>query len=561
MPIQPRQTDEIYSSIQNKLLNGITKLTSFVSGTFNDQFVTSYSEQIRQAELKALAAELAGTAEYAGKELTETDLRRLGIDNVEPSEINQYMDPVQLDLLASNFSIERDEGDRATGQVRFELSDRSVEIEEGFPVGTEPRNDNDFEQFRVDINGTGTIDDDETETVIADPGDEYVTVDVVADEPGEAYNVGPGSIEFLPDTRPGIRAVTNIESTAGGVDRQTDESLRTDIQQAIFRSSGGGTKRGLIGYIETNAESNVSSVDTDEFTDLQPPIVDVVVDGGDPDEIRTLIDEGKPIGIKHNLVRPTVISVGSTIDIIGEDTDTGIVTDAMVQYLTQTRIGETFYRSAFLREILQTDSTIVSVPSVTTYFMTITNERQTFDDTVDEYSLQYGPMGRITEEEHLVGPDRRSFSTTFDDISESSVTISVVNNETRSDLESTEYSVTDESGDGVLDTITIDSGVSIDSQTTARVDYHHSNVSVGTVETVNGTTFIEGTDYEVVDSDGDGLLDAISFALAGSQPNDGERFEYQYEPNRSFDGDRTIDSREDFSASSSDFIVTEFPEK
>lgn len=62
-----------------------------------------------------------------------------------------------------------------------------------------------------------------TETVlIVESG----TVNVQAVEAGVSGNVGANSITYIPITIPGILSVTNVSSTSGGYDEESDESLR-----------------------------------------------------------------------------------------------------------------------------------------------------------------------------------------------------------------------------------------------------------------------------------------------------------------------------------------------
>jgi len=215
MPIQPRTPDQIYTDIKSRLTSTIAKLTNFVSGSFNDEWLTAYSEQVHEAEVKALASELAGYVDYAGKDLTEDDLDELGVDNIDPERINKYMHDSQLDRLAQNVSVTRDSGTKATGQASIQTSSDTIAIPEGFNVSTTPDpQTNESLTFYVDADGDGIIDQDSTATVTPADGTTEVTVDIVAGDVGEEYNVGAGAIDYIPTPKPGVESVNNPTETS-----------------------------------------------------------------------------------------------------------------------------------------------------------------------------------------------------------------------------------------------------------------------------------------------------------------------------------------------------------
>lgn len=546
MTFEPRSEDDIYDSIRTRLENSIDKLTNFVTGSFNDAFLQAYSEQVREAELKALAAELAGYVEYAGKDLTERDLDKLGVSGVNPDDINEYMLDEHLDNLAANLGVVRDPGVLATGRVRFEVSDSDVEIQDGFQIGTQPDSRGQFQQYHVDISGDGTLEFDDDETISPDNGAEEVEVDIVAAEPGQEYNVGPGSITYIPNPQPGIQAVTNDEPTEGGVDQQTNQSLRDDIANVLFKASGGGTASGIIGYIEREAETDVRSVGIDEHVDEQPPFVDVVVDGGETEEVEKLIAESKPVGVRHNLVRPNVIGTGILSHTVGTDVSSSDVRDAIIFHFDQLDSGDSFYNTQLLRDILDADSQIDSVPVLNTYINSIDRERILYDDTISVYPLEYGPIGSVFDEEHFAGPEITEFETMYRDFDETTVGVHIIEDDARRDLESTDYDVIADDGENYK--IVLASGVEPDAGTVVTITYEHASGEFTEVVDVDGNPFVEGTDYDVIDSKGDGLLDAIEWTGTGDTPTDGEPFEMVYQPKRSFNGDLLIGARQKFDA-------------
>lgn len=561
MSLQPRSTDEIYDSIRSRLGSAIDKISNFVSGSFNEAWTRSYSVQIREAELKALAGELAGYVDYAGKDLTKDDLDRLGVEGVEPAEINQYMDDDQLDNLGANLGVERDPGERATGTATFEVLDDTVEIEEGMEVGTEPDSRGNYRSFYVDADGDGEITESSTASVTPDSGETTVTVDVIAAEVGTEYNGGTGYIEYIPNPKPGVHSVTNNVEITGGEDEQTNESLREDIKNAIFESSSGGTRMGISSYIQEH-NNDVGSVGIDEYLTDDPPFVDVVVEGGDATEIEGLIEEARPVGVQHYLVRPTDISIGVYSQLIGSDIDPTYIQDQISSHLITLAVGDRFSRSSLLQDIITADNEIESAPALTTYITNIDSERYEYSSNQDVYELVYGPLGDIYEEEHLFEDGKYDYALEFEGFDSSSVTVeAIVSNERQELVSGTDYTVEDTNGDGQNDTIRLTEETIPDSSTVMEISYRHNNASVDAVYDVqDGTEYTEGDDYTVVDADGDGLLDSIDWSGGTSTPADGDRFGVDYRPFRSFEGDIRIDERQMFSPESSRIEVTTYNE-
>lgn len=541
MPIQPRTTDEIYNEIQADLLEGTDKLSNFANGSFNDQFLEAHAEHIREVELKMLAAELSGYIDYAGGQITENELQKLDIENVEPEEVNQYLDQESLDLLANNLGVERDPGVRATGTVTLNVSSDDVPIPQGFVVSTDPDSIRGQLDFLVDPDGDGDASFDNTITATPDSGATQITVDVIAEESGEQYNVPEGSITYLPNPKPGVQGVASNSAFTNGEDPESNTALRETAKNVIFASSEGGTKSGVETYIRNNATSNVRSVSLDEFTDVQPPFVDVVADGGDRSELLELIDESKSYGIQYNLVRPTVTSTGVHTNIVGSNIDETIVNETIISYFAGETIGDPFYLTPLINDISAVDSQIRTVPSVNTYHNHVDNEGHVYDSSTSIYELTYGPFGRVRNEEHYVTTSQQ-YTTVYNDYISGSVTVEVIEDDVDRSLADSEFSLIDDDGDGTNDTVDIAASVSVDDGTTVRIGYDHNNWSIDSVETPDGTAFTQGTDYSLIDNNGDGLMDSIEW-LGNSTPGDGDRFVVAYNPNRSFTGDLFLGDR------------------
>lgn len=538
MPIEPRTSDEIDTEIRGELLSRIDAITQIEPGGFNDVFLSAHSGPIREAELKALAAELAGYVEFAGKELSQDDLDALGIEGVEPSEINPYMADEQLDSLAANFGVQRDPGAVAEGEVTFEVVDDGVQIEEGTVVSTSLRSGEDRRDFVVDVDGDGEITTDPAPTTTADAGETSVTVPVVATEAGTEYNVAGGEITRIPVPRPGVQSVENTQAITGGEDPQSNSSLRSDVQSALVRESGGGTRQGIQGYIESNSSEEISSVGINEFTDRDPPFVDVVIDGGNESELRQLIDESKPVGIRHNLVRPTTVRVGVQGGVLVDaDIDASSIQSILLQRLSSFNVGDNFYRSQFLGVLLNANANVVSGPVLNTTFESVSREQQEYVSGQSIYDLDYGPFGEVDSENHVIAPNKTIFELAYDDVDASTVSVQTIQDREQEPVPGSAVSVIDTNGDGLNDAIEITDSSYLEEKTVLEVSYQHNTWGVSAIEFEDGTTVDPDTAVNIIDDDGDGINDAIEWTGNTATPADGERFFISYEPRREFSSD------------------------
>jgi len=555
MSLEPRETDEIYDSLQGRLQDETTKVTNFEDGSFNDRFLQAYAERIRELEIRAVAAELAGYVEYAGRDLTEDDLEALGITTVEPDEINPFMDTEQLDNLAANYGVQRDPGVNATGTVTFQVDNDTVQIEEGFEVSTEPDISGERLSFFCDVNDTGAIEADSPATVTPDNGKTSVDVTVIADDVGPEYNVGPGTIEYIAASQPGVTAVTNTASITGGANEQDNESLREDIQNAIFESSTGGTRAGIVEYIEAVAESDVRSVTVvDDPTYRPAPYSDVIVDGGDASEAQQLLDESKPAGVEHNFRRPTTAKLTAKVHVIGDVSIIGTVKQTVYDYIESLSVGERFHRSESVVNALNSYNTIVAVPAISVFIDRVENDRYLMDSTKDIYRLDYPEFGRISEEQlfhydDYVTEDNPRFKLQYPEpeTSSGSYDVDIEFKDVSQEWNTVSGTVTDADGDGTHESVVlpdINGGLPVMEGTNVRVQYDSQAPSVD-AEIVDeaGTTYSKNGDFAVIDDDGDGYVDSIEWV--GDAPDDGVEFSVSYNPYTTFFPEGDLQPRSD----------------
>lgn len=419
MTTGPRTSTEIYESLRNSLTGKITKLSNFTNRSFNAIFTGAFATEVRDLEEKALVSELAGFIDFVGGDVTTQQLERLGIDDsINAERVNELMDDQYLDEYVKIVGISRLQGDAASGNVTIETQPEETKIPAGTTVTTAPSSNGQTVDFE-------TVTDVKTlsgETVVTD-------VSIEAIEVGPAYNVPADTIVRFADPPIGVRSVTNTESTTGGEPVETNPELRERAKQQIRGSSEGGTAEGIKSYLRSNIEGvRQDDVVIEEYTDQQPPYADVIVDGGIDEDVLQAIDFSRPTAIKHNLLRPTVIQYGSTIDIRGTNIDTTTVKSLVETFLLDLGIGNNLFVNKLIETIMASDENIINIDRRNDIIERVTNEQIVYNSGQTDYRLQY----------------------TFEDTN-GSITIFDQN-----DVEyvyGSDFTVEDQTGDGYLETV------------------------------------------------------------------------------------------------------------
>lgn len=559
MPIDPRSSDSIFNRIESDLVNSINKVTNFVSGSFNATFLSAYSSQIRETEIKALAVQLSAYPEYAGKELTEDDFEDLGITNVEPAEVNEYVKQSDLDQLAELVGVTREDGVKATGTVTFTVTDDEVTIPEGFPVATEPSGATDSLRFFCDVNESGSIESNSTDTVQPDPDETTVSVPVIAEFVGEQYNIGSGSITFLPSQLPGIVSVTNPFQITGGVGVESTESLRERTKDAVFRNSGGGTREGVIGAIQRETGFNASLSIRENF-DRSPRVVEVIADvtsGSEREQtIKDIVERVRPVGVKHRVLSPTEINLRTIAELQADDISRPEIVELIEGYIQSISFGDLFTESVLTSQLFSADNNIQTVTGVNTAFTTISDERHVYtgDDTI---RLEKSPFSTVTDEEYRYQSGKQTYSVMFDDIRPGTERVIALVDGTKKLLnkEANEYSLVDTDNDGKIDSIKLNTSVvQPDSESTIDFSYRHNNFSVDSVQTPS-QTFEQGVDYEIADTDSDTHEDGIQWIDSGQTPDLNTKVAITYTTNRSLNNDYKTKNEEKLFINNPDITV------
>jgi len=556
MTFSPRNPGDIFADLREDLKNRIGGLTNFIDGTFAEVFLQSYSEQLSEAEYKALAAQLAMFVDFAGRnDITRTELSELGI-TADPDRLNEYMRRRQLDELGKLVAVSRETGSRSRGTVEFTVTDSSVEIPEGTEVATEPSRQGAGVSFFVDVDGDGIISPTTDVTASPDSGT-TVEVDVIAARTGSEFNVGAGTLTFIPTPQPGLESVTNLQATTGGDDAQSDALFREDIKSALVESTGGGTAKGIKGFIDRELDS-VRDVQTIENTDVSPPNVEVVVDGGPDTAVIEAIENSRPVGIRHELVRPDIVNIGMGIEVETNGASVSSITEAFTRFVDATGLGDAFSRTRLVRDLFEADTDIRNIASLNTYVTTVSDETFQYDTTAEQFELEYQPLGFVVDEERRVREGVSAYSLRYpaiDGVTPFTV-IAIIDDEER-ELASTEFTK-DIDDQGRIAGIILNDGVVPDAGTNISIDYRHSDFELTSVVDDDGFEYEVGVDVNLVNAVDTGMSGAIDFTVNNTvEPADGQRFSVSYVAKKSFPRDLVATERELQEANKGDVEVTE----
>ena len=534
MSFEPREQDTIYTSVRDRIRGKIPGLTNFTDTSFNWVWTQGFSAEFRELELDVTAAYLSGLVEYAGGPVTDEDLEELGIaDFADPEDINERLDDEDLDELVKIVGTERDPGTAATGEVTFTTQSAPTTISAGTSVGLQPDSDGSFLEFTTDSNvSTGS-------------GETVVSAAITATDVGSEYNVGSGTITYLPNPPTGVQSVTNNQATAGGEDRESNDELRARAQNSIFANSGGGTVQGIIGFIENNVD-NVDEVEVTEFFTGDDwhgdyPHSHVIVSGGNETEILGAIETARPVAVEHVLIRPESFPVRIDLELEGQDINTTRVEDRLTEYLSSLGLNDEVVDSKIIQRVMNADSDIEDISSLELY---IENEATFFDPSIDVYELEFGSImtdDGIVEVGGTLGGSPHTFveDTDYQEWNTTS-------GDTSTPHDAIDWSLAGDEPDvqsGQTHTETFESGVD-------EYIIDDAMITDGITEvtgTLNGSahTFVEGTDYEEIDVRADGVINGIDWSLGGDTPDDGTDFTVTYDGGTAFNTTYLLQDGED----------------
>jgi uncharacterized phage protein gp47/JayE len=379
LTLNPDTKEEIATSLVNELKAQNSNLTDFSEDSPEKDIVDAYAAYIEEFNAALLAAQLSGWPEYAGKTLTEDDREDLGLDDdVDLSLVNKYQKDSHLDHLARINSIQRDPGNEATGTVTFTVANAGIVVPKGTEVATQPDSDGNYLSFYT--------------TADASPSSgTTVSVGVEAEAVGTEYNVGSDSLTYMPSPPAGVNDVTNNSATSGGEDEETTVELRERLLQPP--TALGGTKQGIVDSL-VRAFDGVTEDDVvvEENTNASPPNGDVVVFGGPTDsEVQSEIDEAKPNGVAHSLVRPTKLTIDVTADLNGTDIDVSRTENDVKEFISNLGLGEDLSRSRLYAVIHNADEDIQDVDN-----LSVTKNGNSVTDDVSVGAKEVTEVGTVS---------------------------------------------------------------------------------------------------------------------------------------------------------------------
>lgn len=193
-------------------------LSTVIDNVKNNLFsrVTGSDSSLQNSFLNVLAIVVAGTL-YGLYGFLSFVLRQLFPD---------ISDAEYLERWATIFGLARDPAVKATGTVKFTGTDTTV-----IPLGTQVSR-SDGVLFSTTAAGT-----------IGASVSGEVDIAVSCDEFGETGNTDSGAVFTLTQTIAGVDGEATLQSpgATGGVERQTDASLRSDILERMRRPPRGGS--------------------------------------------------------------------------------------------------------------------------------------------------------------------------------------------------------------------------------------------------------------------------------------------------------------------------------
>lgn len=252
-----------------------------------------------------------------------------------------FAEGVNLDRLASLLMIRRKPAERATGTVKFSRSTPATS-KIVIPAGTRVSDENELIVFQT------------LEDAVINEGEMEVEVPVEAVYPGKSGNVTSNVITKMINPIAGIEKVTNENPMTGGLDAETDEEFRWRIK------THAPYNRGTKYSIESSVLQVEGVTEVVVIEDSYNHTANVVVVGGEDNEISEAIEYTRPCGIEVTWQRPNYVevSVGVTVKpLAGYDVTTvhDNVVAAIQTYILGLKIGDNVTYSDLAKAIVNAD--------------------------------------------------------------------------------------------------------------------------------------------------------------------------------------------------------------
>ncbi|MBS7634393.1 baseplate J/gp47 family protein [Candidatus Bathyarchaeota archaeon] len=138
-------------------------------------------------------------------------------------------------------------------------------------------------------------------------------VPVRALTPGTAGNVYAGMITVMPQPLMGVEYVINRGDILSGTEAESDEDLRARAKHAL-EVAGKATLTSLEAGVR--GVEGVTCVLIEDMPDGVPGIVKIVVDGGDEDEIKKVIEDIRAAGVRVEFLRPKPVYLDLSLTVV-----------------------------------------------------------------------------------------------------------------------------------------------------------------------------------------------------------------------------------------------------
>lgn len=214
---------------------------------------------------------------------------QINLQDVLESTQLRYATGGALDLVCEKLGVRRAEEKPATSVARFSRK-TAASVDYTIPSGTV-----------IQTDSVTPITFVTTSAATLPAGQTSVDVNIQSESGGVKYNVGANTLTVMPNPPPGIESVTNISQASGGINREPDDELRSRTKKEL----GAGSKASQQALIRAarrvdgveNASIFANDKDLTNAVDgLQPHEVEVVVEGGNPDDIAQALFETKAAG-------------------------------------------------------------------------------------------------------------------------------------------------------------------------------------------------------------------------------------------------------------------------
>jgi uncharacterized phage protein gp47/JayE len=248
-----------------------------------------------------------------------------------------------LDRVALAYGVYRKDAVAATGEVVFQ-GIAGTEIARYVPVSTAGG--------RIFLTDAGSI--------ISSSG--YVTVPIIAVQPGAEGNVAAGSIVMIPIALAGVESVSNSSATQGGSDEEDDASFRQRLLMRIQLPSASGCEADYVRWAR-----DVPGVDGARCIGLWngPGTVKVIIAGNNmqPADLETItrcsvfIESVRPIGAEVTVVSAQALAVDIAATVtLASGYSLSLVEDAFTEtvrtYLSEQAFAATYLSYARIGSLL-----------------------------------------------------------------------------------------------------------------------------------------------------------------------------------------------------------------